>query len=456
MALQQPVQQQNQGQDEEMNQLRMAMLAAQMGGGQDPTAIPPALSTPTPQVQGDPSQVGGQQPPVPATPSAIQTHQPDVNLAHASFADQPAAADVAKAQAQLQHFQHPALWKQLLVPALTGLATAAGAHTWGGRQLADNGQKAMQDYLQQMQGTRQSLVSRLQYAQGQQQSQYEADQRNRQQDIMLAGNNQARTLMAQIAAQSRLGVADRNAQGREDVANTQVQGREQVAAGQNQAREQVANTGASSRIQAAKINAQAALNRFLAGQQQENTRQQAGFAHTDNKPTADEDRRADLSEAMMGYADMLADIATRRPELFGPLAGRITGLRNTIGTDDPDVADLKFLREQLGITQMGAHSLRSVQAIAPIADALANSFHNDAATIIATTEMAKKGVGQFLVPQRPVVQGSSGPVQPPANPLAPRVKTPTQPPRPSGVPAGYVFGPSKTYPGRNTWQPPQQ
>jgi hypothetical protein len=300
-----------------------------------------------------------------------------------------------------------------------------------------------------MRGEKQDLTKQLEFAQGQQQSQYEADQRNRQQDILAAGNNQTKQLMAQIAAQSRRDVAGTRYDQGVDVQGLRNTGATDVQGLKNTGALDVANVKGGFDIQKAKINATAALNRFLAGQGREDERQQRSFGHADTKPTADESRRADLAEAASGYADMLIDIATRRPELFGPAAGRITQLRQAVGTTDDDVAELKMLREQLGITQMGAHSLRSSQAIGPIADSLMNSLHNDAGATIATAQKAKKGLEQFTSgPVRPTVyEPNPSAVAPPNagapanNPAAkPAPKTPKTPLKTQVGPEEYVRG----------------
>jgi hypothetical protein len=435
---------QNQGEDEEQQQLKLAMLAAQAQ-----------------------QQQAANQPPVPPMPAANQpesmaasvppTPQPNVNLAHATFASQPAASDVQRAQSNLDDYQNRPMWRKMLGPALIAGASALGAHSYGGRQLQAQGDQDMQELVKNQEGRRQSLIQQLQFAKGEQQSQYEADQRNRQQDIMMQGNNQTKTLQSQILANSRLGVAGVNAGSREAVADTNVQGRKDVTGMQDTSREKIAGEQVTGRMEVAKVNAQAALSRFLAGEGRTDARQANSFGHTDNKPTADEDRRADLTEAMMGYADMLGDIAQRRPELFGPLSGRVTQGRQLIGSDDPDVANLKFLREQLGITQMGAHSLRSAQAIGPIADSLVNSFHNSPEAVLSTIDMAKKGVSSFLNPVRPTVGGvgpnpAPGQPQPTRTPLKSRV---TAPPRPAGVPAGAVWNQQGNQ-GKGSWKLPAQ
>lgn len=435
MALQPPVAQQNQGEDEEQQQLKMAMLAAQMGGQ---TSAPPPASISAPI-----DTSGMDQP-----PQLPVTKQPDVTLGHADYASQPAAADVTRAQGNLDSFQHTPLWKKALVPALIGAGSALGAHTWGGKQLQENAQQDTQHYVGTQQNQRDTLIKQLEFAKQQQQAQYEADQRNRQQDILMAGNNQTKALTAQLLANSRRDVASTNADSRENVQGLRNTGAEAVQGMRGSTAEDIAGQGNKTKLQVAGINAKAALGRFLAGQDRQDARQQNSFGHTDLKPTADEDRRADLVEAMVGYADAVSDIAKRRPELFGPGAGRFTQLRNLVGTSDPDVAALKMYREQLGITQMGAHSLRSAQSIAPIADAMVNSFNNDPQVVISTMESAKKGVQPLLSPQRPVVtERGTGRTS-----LSTKVQGKAQaaPPRPQGVPPDAQWNPSGNQ-GRGSW-----
>lgn len=95
-----------------------------------------------------------------------------------------------------------------------------------------------------------------------------------------------------------------------------------------------------------------------------------------NKPNADEQKRADMVENLNENLDQLEDIVTRRPDLFGPLAGRITKGKEWLGSDDPDVAALKGIEDRLGMVQQSAHSMRSAQHVAASADSILNGFKN--------------------------------------------------------------------------------
>lgn len=382
------------------NKMLMAMLSAHKAGG-------PA------EAMG--AGMGGDGSPDLA-PSSTFASQPSVTLGHARMEDQPAAADVTAARQSLHDFEHPGLFKQIARVALPAFASFAAGRGYNGSEQ----QKEVQQEAMQQEGLRQqqhrNLMDQLQHAETMQTQQYDADQRNRMQDLIAAGNNQTKQLTAQIAATSRGNVAQTAADARRYGADQGLQGREYTADQNLAGRTYTADQNRASRSEVAKTNADAALNRFLAGQARTDARQQAGFEHGDMKPTADEDRRADLSTALSGYIDAIQDIATRRPELFGPVGGRSTQVKNFIGSSDPDVATLKLLKEQAGLTQLGAHSMRSATALQGAADALVNSFNTDAGALTGPDGVltrAQKGLTSFTGPQvRPQVVRAGGTQRP--------------------------------------------
>jgi hypothetical protein len=77
-----------------------------------------------------------------------------------------------------------------------------------------------------------------------------------------------------------------------------------------------------------------------------------------SQPTADEQRRADLSRNMNENLDQLEDILNRRPDLFGWFSGRKTEAAGAIGTSDPDIAALKIIKEQIGMAMLSAKTIR--------------------------------------------------------------------------------------------------
>ena len=114
-----------------------------------------------------------------------------------------------------------------------------------------------------------------------------------------------------------------------------------------------------------------------------------------NKPTADEQRRSDLAQNLGENINTLEDILKRRPDLFGPVAGRVTGLRQMVGTSDPDVASLEAIKHQLGMAQIAAHGMRSAQGIEAAATSLLDGFHNSPEATEAALEKARQSVTTF-------------------------------------------------------------
>lgn len=119
------------------------------------------------------------------------------------------------------------------------------------------------------------------------------------------------------------------------------------------------------------------------------------LAAEEKGPTADETRRADLARNMNENLDQLEDLLTRRPDLFGPVAGRVTGLKEMIGTSDPDVAALKTIAEQMGMAMVGAHAMRNAQHVETAARAITNSFHNDPVAIKQAVKIARQSLATF-------------------------------------------------------------
>jgi hypothetical protein len=100
------------------------------------------------------------------------------------------------------------------------------------------------------------------------------------------------------------------------------------------------------------------------------------FGAKQNKPTADEQKKADLVDNLNENLGVVEEIVRRRPDLFGPMAGRMTELKNKFGTSDPDIAALEAAQHQLGMVQQGVHGMRSAQGMQGAVDAIMNGFHN--------------------------------------------------------------------------------
>ena len=143
----------------------------------------------------------------------------------------------------------------------------------------------------------------------------------------------------------------------------------------------------------------------LAQQQQANAlRQQAmemSRERLDNseskatKPTADEQRRSDLAENLNENLNALTDIVQRRPELFGPLAGRWAELKQKFGSDDADLGALQTIEHQIGMAQISAHGMRSAQGVQAATDSILNHMHSGPRSLLAGIEAAQNSVKTF-------------------------------------------------------------
>ena len=144
------------------------------------------------------------------------------------------------------------------------------------------------------------------------------------------------------------------------------------------------------------------------------------------KPTADEQRRADLAENLNENLSTIEAIARKRPELFGPLAGRWTELKQKFGSKDPDISALQTSEHQLGMAQISAHGMRSAQGIQAAADSIMNNLHNPAPALISSINTARNSIKTFTADVNRGKQGGGG-------------QQGGTPQRPTGVPQDFIF-----------------
>lgn len=345
---------------------------------------------------------------------------PDVVAASPKFNDLPSNSRVQKLQSQLD--AKPSLTRRILQGALPVAAAglAAAFHAPSAVQGIPTAEQTARD---QSNLNRKNLTDQLSAATSEREREYDEAQRASELTNANIQTNRTRQQVAQILAGSRSDVAQTTADSRRDVAGTAADSRRDVATTGANARLGVADVssraaryradqsasasryGADRRVEASKYAADAALNR-----------QQLGFNHTDEKPTADEDRRADLTDAFKGYATDLRDIAARRPDLFGPLSGRVGHARAVLGSDDPDIQAIQRIKEQLGTVSLGAHSLRNAGHIETAANSIANQ-NQGADSLIQNIDGAVKGVDQFNTIHRPTLAGK-------VNAASPRTSAP--------------------------------
>ena len=151
--------------------------------------------------------------------------------------------------------------------------------------------------------------------------------------------------------------------------------------------------------------------------QQRNFAQQMGMLNArtqqqENKPTDQEKSRADLANNLKENADQLEQIIARRPDLFGPMGGRLTAVKNLFGSNDPDIGAINTIKHQLGQVQMSAHGMRSAQGIAAAADSILNNFYAGPEGLKGALNQARNSVSTFQQPtnvQRPTLTGQTPP-----------------------------------------------
>lgn len=382
-----------------------------VGGSQVvPDSVASQVTTPTALATASPGAVAGPTAtPAPPTPGAATAQPLPMPNTGVDSSQLPSAQRVGQLQAQVDRAnKKPTLLGRLgnAAPALIGAGLAAAFHAPSAVQGVAEGENKS---ISERDARRQSLVQQLDAANQTRAQEYSALQRAQEmRDIT----------QARVGGQEQ--VAQTNAGARRDVASTNVGGREQVAQTQGQTARDVAQVkggfqltdaqiAARARVESGKYAADAANGRLTRTLNASAGRQEAGFTHTDSKPTADEDRRSDLSEATKSYASELEDIATRRPELFGPLAGRVTQGMNTIGSNDPDVASISRIKHNLGLTSQAAHAFRSSAHIGDAADAMANT-NQTAPALIENLHRATKGLDTFSTYERPTLKSrTAGP-----------------------------------------------
>jgi hypothetical protein len=113
------------------------------------------------------------------------------------------------------------------------------------------------------------------------------------------------------------------------------------------------------------------------------------------KPNAEELKRSEMAENVNENLDKLEEIVKRRPDLFGPVAGRMTEAKMWAGSNDPDVGTLKTIHDNLGMAAQSAHSMRSAQHVETSANSVLNGFKNGPDAILASAKALRDSVKTF-------------------------------------------------------------
>lgn len=358
----------------------------------------------------------------------LENSRPLPQMAAPEMSSLPSTARVTSLQQQIDHASHPGVARTLL-SLLPLVAGAIYGKVGGGAGVSAGTGEGYAAHVAQGNVERKSLVDQLGQAQQAQTEEYQTAEKTRELANAAAEANRTRQIVASTGGQYRLQGSEVQAQGRQGVAQTGLQGRlgaaniaAQAARDVQASRADVGKYGADMHLAAAKY----ASDRALAMQGR-------SFAHSDaqlnqregfqvDKPTAAEDQRMDLSNATQQYMKELGEIAARRPELFGPLQGRMTEGRAKIGSDDEDIAAIGRIQHNLGLTMNAAHSMRNASAIETAAQSAGN-IHQTADSLIKNLQKGSADLDTFSTVHRPTLQsrvspGSTPPARTPAPPTS--------------------------------------
>lgn len=119
------------------------------------------------------------------------------------------------------------------------------------------------------------------------------------------------------------------------------------------------------------------------------------------KPSADRLKRGDLAANAIHNLNNVEEIVTRRgDDLFGPIMGRITNVRDMIGSDDPDIAAVGTEIHNYALASNGAHGVRSQQAVEKTEDEILKQFKRGTNGAMGGIRAAKDSLLDFVKDQQ--------------------------------------------------------
>lgn len=108
-----------------------------------------------------------------------------------------------------------------------------------------------------------------------------------------------------------------------------------------------------------------------------------------------EQTRADMAENVNENLNQLEKIVASRPDLFGKVKGRETKLRQWLGTNDPDIAAMKQISDNLGRAQTSAHGMRNGKLVEDAIVGILNGYKNGPDAIKRAIQSARDSVKTF-------------------------------------------------------------
>jgi hypothetical protein len=117
--------------------------------------------------------------------------------------------------------------------------------------------------------------------------------------------------------------------------------------------------------------------------------------------SADEKKKAELSENVVFNANNIASILQRRPDIVGKVAGRFTTLDQMAGTNDPDITSLQQDMHNIAMANVGIHGMRSNEAVHDVETNILNKFRNGPQAIGGALKSSADSVQTFIDNARP-------------------------------------------------------
>jgi hypothetical protein len=150
--------------------------------------------------------------------------------------------------------------------------------------------------------------------------------------------------------------------------------------------------------------------------------QPIGTAFQQNvRPTGQERNKADLATSAHQQIQDLKSIVQRRPDIFGPAAGRKTDFNVWLGSQDPDAQAFRAARTIAGDHLAGVFGGRSEAALNALDSAIGHFKDNPKAVIAGLDQLDKANAG-FIQKGTPRTVGSEAGKQPPAANVDSKVK----------------------------------
>lgn len=129
----------------------------------------------------------------------------------------------------------------------------------------------------------------------------------------------------------------------------------------------------------------------LPGAMKTDTGQTVGTAFQQNvRPTGQERNKGDMAQSAHEQLGTLKDIVNKRPDIFGPAAGRKTDFQVWLGSQDPDAQRFKTARTIAADHLAGTFGGRSEAALKALDEAI-GQFKTNPAAVSAGLDQLEKG-----------------------------------------------------------------